>query len=265
MEDEKFYDMCDEAGILIWQGFPLGSFPGGEDGADRFVQENAPKLKQIAEELYNHACIACWSVYSEGKAISSHLYHMLIESVKTADPIRWVHSAACEERDKNAMAGLCRGDSLPGSIIKEQIEIYRRSMYKPLGSIGMFYWNNLKIAPEDCQAVKQAYEPVLVSFEGSGKKFSQGSQFAGNIWIANDRAEQIDNADLCWAIKDSEGRVLAEGQSDFGIDKDCAKIVNNVVYIIPQSAAAGSYVLEMTAAGANGKTLSRNSFEFDIG
>lgn len=58
--DEKFYDLCDETGFLVWAEIPVIS---------RFSKKKQEQAKFMLEELirqnYNHPSIFCWSVANE--------------------------------------------------------------------------------------------------------------------------------------------------------------------------------------------------------
>ena len=58
--DEKFYDLCDEAGFLVWAEIPVIS---------RFSKKKQPQARMMLEELikqnYNHPSIFCWGVENE--------------------------------------------------------------------------------------------------------------------------------------------------------------------------------------------------------
>ncbi|MBQ2847601.1 MAG: beta-galactosidase [Clostridia bacterium] len=58
--DEKFYDLCDEAGFLVWAEIPVIS---------KFSKKKQEQAKFMLEELirqnYNHPSIFCWSVANE--------------------------------------------------------------------------------------------------------------------------------------------------------------------------------------------------------
>jgi len=59
-QDEKFYRLCDENGLLIWVEIPVIS---------RFVKKKQPQARLMLEELikqnYNHPAIFCWGVQNE--------------------------------------------------------------------------------------------------------------------------------------------------------------------------------------------------------
>ncbi len=57
-ENDEFYDLCDEAGILIWQDFMFACamFPGDQAFLDNVKAEAVDNIKR----LRNHPCIALW-------------------------------------------------------------------------------------------------------------------------------------------------------------------------------------------------------------
>lgn len=57
-EDDRFYELCDENGILVWQDFMFACsmYPATEDFLENVRQEAIDNVKR----LRNHACIALW-------------------------------------------------------------------------------------------------------------------------------------------------------------------------------------------------------------
>ncbi|MBX7163133.1 MAG: hypothetical protein K1X49_05525 [Saprospiraceae bacterium] len=57
-ETERFYQLCDSLGILIWQDFMFacGMYPGDEDFLDNVLAEADHQVKRISA----HACLALW-------------------------------------------------------------------------------------------------------------------------------------------------------------------------------------------------------------
>lgn len=57
-EIREFYDLCDEAGITVWQGFPFGNATLPKDPA--FVQGALREAESIIKERRNHPSIVLW-------------------------------------------------------------------------------------------------------------------------------------------------------------------------------------------------------------
>ena len=58
--DQYFYDLCDEAGLVIWAEIPYISqhMPGGRENT-------ISQMKELITQNYNHACIAVWGLSNE--------------------------------------------------------------------------------------------------------------------------------------------------------------------------------------------------------
>lgn len=58
-EDDLFYELCDKAGIMVWQDFCMacGKYPQDAEFAERIRREAISVVKR----LRSHACIALWS------------------------------------------------------------------------------------------------------------------------------------------------------------------------------------------------------------
>lgn len=58
-EDELFYELCDKAGIMIWQDFCLACNSCPQDEA--FIKRIQTETIQVVKRLRMHPCIALWS------------------------------------------------------------------------------------------------------------------------------------------------------------------------------------------------------------
>ncbi len=58
-EDDLFYDICDEKGILIWQDFAMACALYPQD--DVFAARIAEEVKRVARRLRQHPCLALWA------------------------------------------------------------------------------------------------------------------------------------------------------------------------------------------------------------
>jgi len=57
-EDQRFYNLCDQAGILVWQDFAFACcrYPQTE----AFLARVRREVQAVVEKLRNHACLALW-------------------------------------------------------------------------------------------------------------------------------------------------------------------------------------------------------------
>lgn len=67
-EDDRFYDLCDSCGILVWQDFSMGCafYPQRDDFA-RAIEEEATS---VVLRLRNHPCLALWAGNNEDDCVS---------------------------------------------------------------------------------------------------------------------------------------------------------------------------------------------------
>ena len=62
-ESDAFYDMCDQAGILVWQDFAMGNTNYPQ--TDEFVPALEFEIGALLRRLRNHACVLLWSSDNE--------------------------------------------------------------------------------------------------------------------------------------------------------------------------------------------------------
>ncbi len=99
----EFHDVCDRAGILVWQDFP---FQWGYRDDTAFHDEAERQARAMVEELYNHPSVIVWCMHNEspwdadwmaGEAGGSYdpahnlaLDERLTAAIRTLDPTRHV-------------------------------------------------------------------------------------------------------------------------------------------------------------------------------
>jgi beta-mannosidase len=66
-EDDEFYNICDELGLLVWQDFMFacGSYPEN----DNFIANVSEEVTQNVLRLQHHACLALWCGNNENEWI----------------------------------------------------------------------------------------------------------------------------------------------------------------------------------------------------
>jgi len=57
-EDEAFYEICDEKGIMVWQDFMFACAEYPED--EWFFDDVRKEAEEVVKRLRNHACMAIW-------------------------------------------------------------------------------------------------------------------------------------------------------------------------------------------------------------
>lgn len=70
--DDYFYDLCDEAGLVVWAEIPYISrhMPEANENAES-------QMKELVYQQYNHACIVMWGVSNEITMYHKHKKDML--------------------------------------------------------------------------------------------------------------------------------------------------------------------------------------------
>ncbi|KAG0652219.1 mannanase B [Hyphodiscus hymeniophilus] len=87
-EEDIFYDMCDELGILIWQDFMLGcgSYPMNDDLLKSIKDEAVYNVKRIR----NHPCVVLWCGNNEDHMFAE-LHHLEYDQ-NDQDEEHWLKS-----------------------------------------------------------------------------------------------------------------------------------------------------------------------------
>ena len=115
-ENDEFYDLCDELGILVWQDFMFacGSYPEN----DEFRANVEEEINQNVLRLQYHACLAIWCGNNENEWIWFNeqkcsykkmpgyiIYHNIIPKIlNKIDPLRpyWPSSPFGFDEDPNS-------------------------------------------------------------------------------------------------------------------------------------------------------------------
>ena len=70
-ENDLFFDLCDEAGILVWQDFALACAVYPQD--DAFCERLAREATRVVRRLRGHACLALWA--GDNECDEAHDWH----------------------------------------------------------------------------------------------------------------------------------------------------------------------------------------------
>jgi beta-mannosidase len=88
---QEFYTACDEAGLLIWQDFPL---QWGYIQTDEFMNSAKKQVIEMVDNLYNHPSIYLWCCHNEPPTGSDSLDTTLAELVRKNDASRYVRPSS---------------------------------------------------------------------------------------------------------------------------------------------------------------------------
>ena len=91
VEKEEFYQCCNEAGIMVYQDFPM---QWKMSNSSDLVRRAVLQVKDMVNELYNHPSIVIWCLGSEpGKKNFEKLGMVLASEVKKLDKFRIIQQA----------------------------------------------------------------------------------------------------------------------------------------------------------------------------
>lgn len=87
-EDDSFYNICDELGLLVWQDFMFGcgnypTFPAFLDSVQREAMQNVRRLR-------HHPCLALWAGNNEDNQVQEQ--QNLEYNPSDKDPQNWLQS-----------------------------------------------------------------------------------------------------------------------------------------------------------------------------
>ena len=103
---QRFYDRCDERGILVWVDTPLQSAPFLGDIAyyatPQFEENGLEQLREIVAQNINHPSVAMWGIFSclrpRGDDVVPYL-RRLVGTARAMDPSR--PTVACSDQNGN--------------------------------------------------------------------------------------------------------------------------------------------------------------------
>lgn len=105
--DERFLDLCDEQGILVWEENHARGLPLDRMQHPRFREQCAACNEEMVREHFNHPSIFVWGILNEcesGKEEGAKLYQEQFDQLRALDNSRPVTFASCCH-DKD----LCQG------------------------------------------------------------------------------------------------------------------------------------------------------------
>jgi beta-mannosidase len=170
-------------------------------------------------------------------------------------------------------------------VVKEQIEYLRRRKYRPIASMYHYYWSDpcpimgsglldyYRRPYRVYDAMKSVYSRVLISLErnadpyiiGREKVYERGAALAAGVWVTNDFADPIDQAQVSWEITGIDtGEVVSKNALVVTIPADSSEEVDRISWPIPATTRPGPYRVSMQVVGSDGRALSTNAMDLTV-
>lgn len=96
--DERFLDLCDQKGILVWEENHARGLGLPEMQNPHFEQQCEDCIREMIEEHYNHPGIVIWGILNECASETQEgrrMYQKQYEQIKSLDTTRPTTSATC--------------------------------------------------------------------------------------------------------------------------------------------------------------------------
>ena len=97
--DPRFLDLCDEAGLLVWEESHVRGFSEAQMRHPRFMEQLLQCTREMVEQHFNHPCIFVWGSLNEcadDTAWGADCYRKIFALLRRMDPGRPVTAALLE-------------------------------------------------------------------------------------------------------------------------------------------------------------------------
>jgi beta-mannosidase len=154
------------------------------------------------------------------------------------------------------------------------LERSRRLKYNPAGGICHFHaldiWPSVTMAAIDFDrlptkvfyTVQRSFSPVCASLEYDRDTWKAGEGFRCGVWAINDLWEPVPGATVRWRIVDPHGGEKAAGQWPVSMAEDSVQKLGTAEW---STDGKGPHELHAEVHDQNGKIISENVFEFNVG
>jgi len=166
-------------------------------------------------------------------------------------------------------------------LLQFAIESYRRQKYNQVCGLFQFMfidgWPSITWSVVDYYrkpkkgfyALKQAYQPILISIENREEKIAIGSLANFGITIVNDFNKEFNGVQWSLSIKDPDKKKLVEIHGEVDIQPDSVVVLGNALrpiwqWRVPEGSPEGEYKAEGELTDSTGETLSKNDISFFV-
>jgi beta-glucuronidase len=100
--DERFLDLCDENGILVWEEGHARALDEEQMKNPYFMEQSKTGIREMIEYHYNHPSIIIWGILNECASHTEYgrtCYQQLFALIKELDQSRLTTFASCHDQD----------------------------------------------------------------------------------------------------------------------------------------------------------------------
>ena len=112
--------------------------------------------------------------------------------------------------------------------------------------------------------VKRAYQPLLVSLEYTKRRWNEGKDFDGGLWVVNDLHEDLKDITLSWTITNPKGEVCQKESIQIDIEGDSSIEVQQVKWKV-EGEKDETFRVDMKLTSSDGTVLSENFHTLLVG
>lgn len=97
-QDQRFLDLCDETGILVWEESTGWNNRSPDYTNDAFVAAQLSGAENMIRKSYNHPSVILWGFLNEGfnpprSPEAPAVYHKIVDRIRALDPHRLISNA----------------------------------------------------------------------------------------------------------------------------------------------------------------------------
>ena len=97
--DERFLDLCDEKGILVWEEGHARGLSEEQMKLPMFLSQSIQHVSEMIQFHYNHPSIVIWGIFNECASETPYgrrVYQSVYQQIRSLDQSRPVTSASCK-------------------------------------------------------------------------------------------------------------------------------------------------------------------------